>query len=309
MKGRYSGRCMTVYGAIVPKLYSISSWIEKTQRLTQKAKYRLKVVDWYRFHRKNISLTARHFGRTRYTVRSWVRRFNQKGIMGLQDRSHRPKRLRQPTTPSEVVVEIVRLRKQYPAWSKYKIEVILKRKGIKVSASTVGRVLKRRGLIDQKISKKRKKATLSPKARFPRGLKVSQPGDMIQMDTKCIMLTGGKRFYQFTAIDVLTKQRVLNIYLSEPSRNGVKFLKECLKEFPFSIRAIQTDNGSSFQKEFERECKELNIPHYFIYPRSPKQQSYVEISHKADEYEFYQQGKVCSLLEIMRKEIKEWQNT
>ena len=106
-------------------LNSISSWIEKTQRLTQKAKYRLKVVDWYRFHRKNISLTARHFGLTRYTVRSWVRRFNQKGIMGLQDRSHRPKRLRQPTTPSEVVVEIVRLRKQYPAWSKYKIEVIL----------------------------------------------------------------------------------------------------------------------------------------------------------------------------------------
>ena len=76
MKGRYSGRRMTIYGTIVPRLYSIGKWIEKTQRLTQKAKYRLKVVDWYRFHRKNISLTARHFGLTRYTVRSWVC-FNQ----------------------------------------------------------------------------------------------------------------------------------------------------------------------------------------------------------------------------------------
>jgi len=69
MKGRYSGRRMTIYGTIVPRLYSIGKWIEQTQRLTPEAKYRLKVVDWYRFHGENISLTARHFGRTRYTVR------------------------------------------------------------------------------------------------------------------------------------------------------------------------------------------------------------------------------------------------
>jgi len=300
---------MTIYGTIVPRLYSIGKWIEQTQRLTLEAKYRLKVVDWYRFHGENISLTARHFGRSRYTVREWVKRFKEKGIMGLNDRSHRPKRLRQPTIPSTLVVKVVKLRKQYPAWSKYKIEAILKREGIKVSASTVGRILKRRGLIDRRISRKRRKASLRPKSRFPRGLKVSQPGDMIQMDTKCIMLTEGKRFYQFTAIDVLTKVRVLRIYPSESSRNGVKFLKECLKEFPFSIGAIQTDNGSPFQKEFEKYCKEQNIPHYFIYPHFPKQQSYVEISHRADEYEFYQQGKVCSILEEMRKEIKTWQDT
>lgn len=83
---------------------------------------------------------------------------------------------------------------EYPTWSKYKIRVLLKREGIEVSASTIGRILKRRNLINKKLSKKRRKAALRPKARFPRGLKISEPGDMIQMDTKHIILTGGKSF-------------------------------------------------------------------------------------------------------------------
>lgn len=308
MKGRYSGRHMTIYGTIVPKLYSIRHWIEETSKLTPKAKHRLKVVDWHRMHNRNISLTSRHFGLTRYTVREWVKRFNKTGVMGLNDKSHRPKNVRKPTTSWDTVIKAVNIRKQYPSWSKYKIRVVLERQGINASASTVGRILKRRGLIKRKISQKRRKAALRPKARFPRGLKVSQPGDMIQLDTKHIMLVGGKRFYQFTAIDVLTKIRVLRIYSSESSRNSAGFLKDCLKEFPFPVRAIQTDNGSSFQKEFEKQCKELNLAHYFIYPHSPKQNSYVERSHRSDEYEFYQQGNVCSLIDVMQKKIKQWQD-
>ena len=127
------------------------------------------------------------------------------------------------------------------------------------------------------------------------------------MDIKHIMLAGGHRFYQFTAIDVLTKYRVLRVYPSESSRNGADFLRECLREFPFPVKAIQTDNGSTFLKEFERSIKELEIPHYFIYPRMPKQNTYVEISHGADKREFYQQGNVCSFLETMRERIKERQ--
>lgn len=204
---------------------------------------------------------------------------------------------------------MVKIRKEYPAWSKYKIEAILKRQGVEVSASTVGRTLRRRGLISQKASRRRKKAALRPKARSPRGFKVSRPGDMVQMDTKCIMLTGGRKLYQFTAIDVLTKFRVLKIYPSESSRNGACFLEYCLREFPFPLRAIQTDNGSSFLKEFQRLCEKKGVKHYFICPRHPQQNTYVEISHQADEREFYKQGNTCSILEVMQETIQKWQNT
>lgn len=119
------------------------------------------------------------------------------------------------------------------------------------------------------------------------------------------MLTGGRKYYQFTAIDVLTKHRVLQVYPSQSSRNGTLFLRECLVSFPFPIRAIQTDNGAPFLKEFEKLCAILHLPHYFIYPRTPKQNSYVEISHGADEREFYRQGNACSLLPVMQRKIQE----
>ena len=100
----------------------------------------------------------------------------------------------------------------------------------------------------------------------------------------------------------------MRVYPSESSRNGAKFLKECLTGFPFPIKAVQTDNGSTFQGEFDKLCQEKGIPHYFIYPRTPKQNSYVEISQEADEREFYQQGNVCSLLPVMQRKIKEWED-
>jgi transposase InsO family protein len=299
---------MTIYGTILPGAISIARSAALVESLTERAKYKIKILDWHKEHGNNISLTARHFGIGRMTLYRWLRRFKQCGIIGLNECSRKPKNIRKPTTSWNVVIRTVQLRKQYPAWSKHKLKVLLEREGIKVSASTVGRILKRRGLIAKKVSQKRRKAALCPKARFPKGLRISEAGDMIQMDTKHIMLPGGRRFYQFTAIDVLTKRKVMRVYPSESSRNGAHFLQECLLNFPFTIKAVQTDNGSPFLKEFDKLCKEKGLPHYFIYPRTPKQNTYVEISQGADKREFYQQGNVCSLLPVMQRKIKEWED-
>ena len=308
MKGKYNGCRMTIYGTVLPGAIAIARSAFLTDKLTERAKYKIKALDWSRAHGNNNALTARHFGIGRMTAYRWLKRFKQLGLIGLNEESRKPKHLRQPITSWNTVIRIVQLRKQYPVWSKYKIRALLAREGIQVSASTVGRVLKKRGLINLKISRKRRKAALRPKARFPKGFRISEAGDMVQMDTRHIMLPGGKRFYQFTAIDVLGKRKVMRVYSSESSRNGTQFLEECLLGFPFLIKAIQTDNGSTFQKEFDKLCKAKGIPHYFIYPRTPKQNTYVEISHEADKREFYQQGNVCSLLPVMQRKIKEWED-
>lgn len=308
MKGRYNGCRMTIYGTILPGATSIARSSFLTDKLTERAKHKIKILDWHRAHGNNASLTARHFGIGRMTLYRWIKRFKSYGITGLNEESRKPKHLRQPTTSWNTTIRIVQLRKQYPAWSKYKLRVLLAKEGIQVSASTIGRVLRRRGLINQKISKKRRRSALHPKARFPKGLRISEPGDMIQMDTKHIMLPGGRRFYQFTAIDVLTKRKIMRVYSSESSRNGADFLCECLSGFPFPIKAVQTDNGAPFLKDFDKLCKEKGLPHYFIYPRTPKQNTYVEISQGADEREFYQQGNVCSILPAMQRKIKEWED-
>ena len=300
---------MTIYGSMLPGARTIAWSSALTDKLTEQAKHRLKILDWHRAHGKNSSLTARHFGIGRMTLHRWLKRFEKLGMLGLNEQSTRPKNVRRPASPWPIVARVAELRKQYPAWSKHKLAAILKRGGLVASASTVGRILKRRGLIDKRISKKKRKSALHPKARFPKGLRINQEGQMIQMDTKYIMLTGGRKFYQFTAIDVLGKRKVMRVYPSQSSRNGALFLKECIASFPFPIQALQTDNGAPWLKEFDKLCKELNIPHYFIYPRHPKQNTYVEISHGADEREFYRQGNVCSILSEMQKGIKSWEDT
>lgn len=298
---------MTIYGYVLPGAVSIARSTSLAGKLGAKAKGRLKILDWHHTHDQNLSLTARRFGVSRRLLREWRDRLVKEGPQGLEDKSKRPHTVRQSTTAPDVVAEVVKWRRKYPAWSKYKIQPLLPA-GLTASVSTVGRILKRRNLIDRRISRKRSKSARHPKARFPRGMKISSPGDMVQMDTKYIMLPGGKKWYQFTAIDVLTKQRMLRVYSSQSSRNGARFLKECVASFPFSIKTVQTDNGAPFLKEFEKLCQELGLPHYFIYPRTPKQNSYVEISHGADEREFYRQGNVCFDFATMRKRLKEWQD-
>ncbi len=308
MKGKYNGCRMTIYGTILPGAAAIARSAVLVNALTERAKYKIKVLDWRKAHGNNNALAARHFGLGRMTLYRWLKRFKRSGVIGLNEESRKPKHLRQPTTSWNTVIRIVQLRKLYPAWSKYKLRTLIMKEEIPVSASTVGRVLKRRGLINKKVSNKRRKAALRPKARFPRGLRISEAGDMVQMDTKHIMLPGGRKFYQFTAIDVLSKRKVMRVYPSESSRNGAQFLEECLLGFPFPIKAVQTDNGSTFPKEFDKLCRVKGIPHYFIYPRTPKQNTYVEISHEADKREFYQQGNVCSILSVMQRKIKEWED-
>jgi len=232
-----------------------------------------------------------------------------RGPVGLNDESKKPRRVRTPTTNPEIVYRVVKLRREYPAWSKYKLHALLVKDGMSVSASTIGRILKRRGCIDKKISKKKSRSAKHPRVRYPRGMKISAPGDMVQMDTKYIMLVGGRKYYQFTAIDVLGKRRILRVYKTQSSENGALFLEECIQAFPFVIRAVQTDNGAPFQKYFDALCKKKGLPHYYIYPRTPKQNTYVEISHGADQREFYAQGNVCEDFDVMRNKIARWEDT
>lgn len=304
MKGRYAGRTMTTYGYILPGASKIA---RLATNLSDKAKHRLKIIDWHRANDTNQSLSSRHFGIGREALREWIKRFKQLGIRGLEDKDHTPHKLRTKTTPLWLQDEIVKIRKVHPCWSKYKLAKMINYKG---SASTAGRILKDRGLINKKVSKKRSKAARNPKKRFPRDILINMPGTLIQIDTKHLpKFLGTMKLYQFTAIDVLTKTRVLSVSTRITSKGAEQFLLECIREFKFKIQAVQTDNGSEFKEYFDQACKRLGITHYWIEPRSPKQNSYVERSHRTDQEEFYQQGNMRSSVEKLLPLLKAWEYT
>ncbi len=299
---------MRVYGFKVPNLDLIREIGKRAGPLSAKGKQRLRVIDWHLSHSKNLSLTARHFAIDRKTLRRWLKRMKQEGLRGLSDRSRCPLKLRTPVTPAPVVQAILKVRKVHPTWSKYKIHAILRKQGVQTCTGTIGRVLKRYGLIGKKISQKRHKAALHPKKRFPKGMVIKQPGQMIQVDTKHTGTLDGVKTYQRTAIDILSRLRVLETSTSLSSRQSARFLEQCRKEFPFPIQAIQNDNGSEFKGEFKKLVAKLNIPQYYTHVRSPKENSYVERSHRTDNEEFYDQCALAPDIDRRRIQLKQWQD-
>jgi transposase len=118
--------------------------------LSPRARARLAMLDWHRAHGENVSLTARHFGFSRPTVYRWLRRFERHRLVSLEDRSSVPLRRRGPTWTVTQVEAVARLREIYPRWGKAKLVVLLRRQGIRLSVSRVGRILaslRRRGVL------------------------------------------------------------------------------------------------------------------------------------------------------------------
>src|SRR3990170_6442100 len=82
--------------------------------LSKDARRRLRWMDYYESHGRNAALTCRYFGRSRQTFYRWRRRYHPKRLASLEDRSRRPRRVRQPTWSVELAQAVQKLRETYP---------------------------------------------------------------------------------------------------------------------------------------------------------------------------------------------------
>ena len=277
--------------------------------LSEEAKLRLRWFDYYQ-KTGNISLTCRYFGISRKTFHKWKKRYNPWDLNTLNSHSKRPKKVRSPEIPLEIQDLIVKLRRTYPAWSKYKLEVILKRDhGVEISSSSIGRIIKRKGLILPKETRRRQRAIKHKRLRATKELKVETFGDLVQLDTKHFWLPWGEKRYHYAAIDCLGKMKHSRVYKSLSSRKAKMFFLEVKNKFPFPIRRVQTDNGSEFALEFDKLLKKEEIPHYFTYPSTPKQNSIVERVIQTDIKEFYEQGNLSPDLNEQNRLLEKWDET
>ncbi|SNR66528.1 IS481 family transposase [Desulfurobacterium atlanticum] len=270
-------------------------------------KKRLKWIEYY--HKTgNARKTCRHFGISPTTFYKWKKRYDNYGIEGLKDRNKRPYRTRKPEIEPEIEHLIITIREKYPTWSKEKISAFMKKYlNLKISPSTVYRVLKRYRLIERtqklkSVFKKRKQK--GKKNRTRRGLRADKPGTIL-IDVKYLYWCG-KTFYQFTAIDKFTRIAFARIYSTKSSRNGRRFFKELEKFLPFKIEKVQTDNGSEFLGEFDEYLKKREIEHYFSYPRSPKTNAHVERFIQTTESELWMIEGTEPTIDEMNKKLLEY---
>ena len=104
--------------------------------LSREANKRLKWFDYYQSHSYNARLTCRYFGISPQTFYRWKKRYDPGHLESLEDRSHRPGRVRRPTYSVELVEAVVKLREEYPRWGKDKPVIFLRREDYQVSLIT-----------------------------------------------------------------------------------------------------------------------------------------------------------------------------
>ena len=182
------------------------------------------------------------FGISRKQGYKWKERYESGGVDALQDRSRAPKT--HPHVVTEPLVElIVQARRKHPRWGPRKLLVILARQYPTMEfpvASTVGEILRKRGL----VGPKRRRLRNSP---YPDALGgYDRPNAIWCADFKGHFPVNGERCNPLTISDGFSRYllccRSLKSTVSEPVR--VTF-ESVFREFGLPD-AIRTDNGPPF---------------------------------------------------------------
>ena len=294
-----------------------SGWkvIGRVLGISRLAKARLKWMDHYQAH-GNAALTCRYFGISRQTFYRWKGRYNPRDLTSLEERSHKPKRLRRPTWSRELALAVLHLREQYPRWGKDKLAVLLRERGWEVSTSMVGRILthlKLRGVLKEpllpRISTRKRRWPRHYAVRKPKGYEVKRPGDLVQVDTLDIRPLPGMVLKHSTARDVVSRWDVVEAHTRATATTAAGFLERLLERMPFPIKAIQVDGGSEFQAAFEEACRERGIRLFVLPPRSPKLNGCVERAQRTHTEEFYQVNDFSLEVASLNQELRAWERT
>lgn len=286
--------------------------------LTQEAKKKQAVV---KFAMKNgKSEASRRYGVSLSSVKRWCNKYDGSDWRSLLEKSHRPHHNPHRHTKKEERKIKKAFEKCYERYGWDGVYDELLKKGYKRSFSGMVYAAKRMGLKEVKMKK-------PPRKQIRRYPELLIPGEKVQIDVKevpynCLRgdaIKYGSHFYQWTAIDECTRFRFVYAFEEHTPENTVKFLKMLLKEFPFRIRAIQTDNGTEFTYKFisdteinplDKMLQTLKIPHILIPPRTPWHNGKVERSHRNDQRYFYDWETFRTLDELNEKLKKhlEWSN-
>jgi transposase InsO family protein len=232
------------------------------------------LVDRIREAGWSVARAARAAGVTRGTAYKWLRRFEEEGIEGLQDRSSRPHSIARKT-PRAALRRIEQLRRRRKAGWEIALET-----GIPVS--TVSRQLKQLGL--GRIW--RLEEAMAPPQRYEH----EAPGDLFHIDAKKLARIDGighrihgdrsrkKRGVGwevvFVCVDDHTRLTYAEVFPSENAQHATRFLLRALRWFHslgIECRRILSDNAKCYEsKAFTALCAEHGIRQSFTRPYTPK---------------------------------------
>ena len=275
--------------------------MQKEAREELRIRFKLAVIEYA--NHLGATKACKEFNVPRSTFYGWKKKYDNERRSGLYRK--KPVAYRHPRkTSSEVVEKILELRTEYQLGA-LRITYYLDRyHGIKISESTVTRVLRSHGL--GRLPKTAPRRTLHTK-RYAKKV----PGHHVQVDVKFLRLKDieGKtvKQYQYTAIDDATRIRALQIFPKHNQDCAIKFMDYVIEKFPFRISTVRTDRGHEFQARFHWHVEDQGIRHVYIKPGTPQLNGKVERSHRTDQTEFYQLLIYTDVVDLNSK-LEAWEN-
>jgi transposase InsO family protein len=255
-----------------------------------------------------VSSVAQQWGVSRQTVHAWLSRYEDAGLEGLSDRSHRPATCPHQM-PALVEAAVLEMRRQHRAWGPRRIVVELGRRNVGPlpSESGVYRALSRAGLIEPGARRRRKESW----KRWERGA----PMELWQMDVVGgIGLADGSAVKALTGVDDHSRFCVsATLMPAERTRAVCDGLAAALRRHGVP-QQILTDNGKVFTGRFghpptevlfDRICRENGIEHLLTAPRSPTNTGKIERFHRSLRAECLT-GQLFSSLRTAQAAVDEW---
>lgn len=282
--------------------------------ITQDILYKQSVVEYSYKH--GVTKAAIKYKKHRKTIYRWREKYDGTA-KSLLNKSRKPH-----SHPRQHTEEEIKKIKDY----KYKnkdtglvvLWIKLKRAGYTRSITSLYRVMQRLGIYNKVPSKKK---GYEPKPYQ----QMTHPGERVQIDvkyvpSKCLtkeIKERDGRYYQYTAIDEYTRQRVLWASKEHSTYASTEFLKIVQKKLKYKIECVQTDNGFEFtnrlnsqetnkKTKFEESLREAGIEHKLIKPKTPRHNGKVERSHRKDQERFYYNKVFCSF-EDFKNRLKYWE--
>lgn len=192
-----------------------------------------------------VTIAATRAGIHRTTLWRWLRKWRELGLHGnsfvptLSSRPHTsPRRL------SDVVVARIRDLRERTGRCAPVLHALLMREGVRVSVSSVKRILKRLCLTRPTSPWKRYR----PHVERPQAL---TPGALLQIDVVHFVhpLTR-QRTYCYTLVDLHSRWAYAHLESAINQRESWRFLRAAQTAASFRFRCIQTDNGGEFGRWF-----------------------------------------------------------
>ena len=283
----------------------VNSALRWAYMLTDKAKYKLKVLAFWQKHGLTTTLDA--FNIKERTLYNWKAALKQGDgrAEALNEKSRRPKRIREREWPNKVKEEIRRLRAEHPNLGKDKVHCFLKpfclQPGLVCpSVSTIGNLIRDMGGLRVRPEKVRHNGTIvarkrTKRARKPKQFTATHPGHCAAFDTIEKHLNGLRR-YVLTFTDVYSRFSLAWATNSHASQAASEFFALVRFLFPFQFDYILTDNGSEFAKHFDTAIREEHLTHWRTYPKCPKMNPHVERFNRTiqEEYVDYHEPKLAN---------------